>query len=689
MSHSDNHANRLAHISGVHLRALLELPGGERVADLLGDERGYLLADWHRDNVGHGRYPLDPRDGKPTMNPFVDELLAIPVELIAPLLAERGVDIPTRAECDEWLAAQERDGGDAVDGELELWRAANVGDPDLYASAPAEARICGVPISVYDALEPHEQKRVAEGKVIAPARAPLFVARWLARQHLTARVRLPGKRNRAWMRTLVRVDQTWYRYERTAPGEPLRWVAHTDPEWLPGLLQSTLGGLWCVNDDRRRSGDTVTHHYSLKSWNPDTRALREVEAALAGLLAVGSGTRARELADHYGTLHGVYGGGVRVRVRNGLLDPDTGTLLPATPLWFSSTVIAADYDHRLDPYADSEWLRMLRTQWPDDPGAVACLQQWFGYVLSGRTDLQKWMLVLGPSGSGKSIIASVLGALVGTVTATKLDTLNGTFGLQSLYETGATLALMSDIRFGARESSTAVGNLLAITGEDEVTVERKHKTAVDALLGVRFHASANEMPRWNDNTNALARRALLLETTRSFRGTDDEDHGLRDRIIANELPHVLRWAVEGLALLNAAGGLFTLSSRADELHAEMAELSSTVRTFVNECCVLGAADDYVSLAALFRVWRKWAEENNTGTGLSQNKFRAALTALYLDPLKPGQKKMPDGQVGKWAVVWGVKRAECAYTDRAQFGSGAQRRTISTDERASSDPYSNN
>jgi putative DNA primase/helicase len=384
------------------------------------------------------------------------------------------------------------------------------------------------------------------------------------------------------------------------------------------------------------------------------------------------------LADVYGQHHHAYSGGTRVLVRNGVLDIETGQVTLNTPLWFSLARIEAHYDHRADPYADGDWLRMLHDQWGDDPGAVTCLQQWFGYVLSGRTDLQKWMLIIGPSGSGKSIIADVLGTLLGVVNATKLDTLNSQFGLQALYETGATLAVMSDIRFGARDSSTAVGNLLAVTGEDEVTIERKYKTAVSARLPVRFHGSANEMPRWSDNSSALQRRALILETSRGFRGTDDDDPGLKRRIIlGGELSQVLRWAVEGLALLNASGGRFTRSSGADELDAELSELSSPVRTFVNECCEIGTGEDFVDLKPLYTVWQGWAETNNTGKGMSQNKFRAALKALYLDPVKPGQKALPDGKPGKWLVVWGVRRAQTTVIGRSPNGLPVQR-VVSTD-----------
>ncbi len=667
------------HVSGAHLAKLWDVDPTDPLSSIVGDDIARIIVEWQRETIDYGRYLTDHHTGKPHLDPWVEDVPVIPIDMVAEGFADRAVTVPTRQEVREFAEA---DG--SPDPEIELMRARWVADPDLNATtSAAEKRINGVPESIFKALPSDEDRtKVMDGRVIAPPQAPTYTARWLARHRFMVRHPLPRvagsrRRRKAWMRTLIRIDQTWYSYERTAAGDPPRWVAHTDPEWMRGRLREALADLWYVKVKTSTVGGVETHTYSLKAWNPDTRTLAMVEDALADALAVGTGTCARELPDAYGRDQHTYSGGTRVLVRNGVLDISTGTASLNTPLWFSLSRVEADYDHDADPYADSDWLRMLRSQWPDDPGAITCLQQWFGYVLSGRTDLQKWMLIIGPSGSGKSIIADVLGKLLGIVSATKLDTLNSQFGLQALYETGAQLAVMSDIRFGARDSSTAVGNLLAVTGEDEVTIERKYKTAVSARLRVRFHGSANEMPRWSDNSSALQRRALILETTRGFRGTDADDPGLKHRIIAGELGQVLRWAIEGLALLNAAGGRFTRSTHADELDAELSELSSPVRTFVNECCEIGTADDFVDLRPLYTVWQGWADTNNTGKGMSQNKFRAALKALYLDPVKPGQKAMPDGQPGKWLVVWGIRGAATTVTERGQYGQPVSR-VVSTD-----------
>ena len=59
------------------------------------------------------------------------------------------------------------------------------------------------------------------------------------------------------------------------------------------------------------------------------------------------------------------------------------------------------------------------------------LQEYIGYILSGRTDLQKMLLLIGPTRSGKGTIARMLAALVGRGHAVgpTLASLGTNFGL--------------------------------------------------------------------------------------------------------------------------------------------------------------------------------------------------------------------------------------------------------------------
>ncbi|MCZ4534234.1 phage/plasmid primase, P4 family [Gordonia terrae] len=667
-------------MTGAHLADLLGKTHAIPLSDLLGDELSATVVTWNVQTLRHGAAfaDYDPGSGRmrrsaagkvlTTADPAASEVLAVPIALIEEFLLTHGIEVPSRKDCEDWARAERAEGGDGTDPEEARRRAEYIVDPDLIGLiGPAEKRVCGVPQSIFDTLEPHEQKKVLAGRVISGPNSPLAVARYLARQHFAKTIRATGKGGRyrrILPRTLVRIDQTWYQYTAASSGDPERWHARTDPEWIGGELRDVLGRFHYVHT-RRENKQNV---YSLRWWNPTEKAISEVEKALAGLLSAGSGTHARELGDLYGWRRRFYADtGNWVLCRNGVLDVSTGTLRPTTPLWFSLNRIEADYDPKAT-YTDSRWLDTLRAQWSDDPDAITCLQQWFGYVLSGRNDLQRWMMVLGPKGSAKSLIATVLTALVGNVGELGLDSLNSPFGLQQTYETGASLAVMSDMRFGGRDTSMALGRLLAITGGDIVDVNRKHKVPVAVTLPVRFHGSANEMPRISDHSGALLSRMLVLETTQVFRGTDRDDPGLLRHVLTSELGQVLRWALDGLRLLDLAGGSFTVSAAAAELLDEIADDMSNVRQFVRDCCEQ-REDVYVKLPELFKVWDAWAAANKTGERMSQNAFRKALRSLSdgnATSIKPGQTKN-DG-----AVVYGIATAKFETTHIDNFGGEVMR-----------------
>ena len=87
-------------------------------------------------------------------------------------------------------------------------------------------------------------------------------------------------------------------------------------------------------------------------------------------------------------------------------------------------------------------------------------------MLSGRTDLHKILLLVGPTRAGKGAIARVLAALVGkgNVAGPTLASLGTNFGLSPLL--GKPLAVVSDARLGAGNAHQVVERLLSISGED-------------------------------------------------------------------------------------------------------------------------------------------------------------------------------------------------------------------------------
>jgi putative DNA primase/helicase len=276
--------------------------------------------------------------------------------------------------------------------------------------------------------------------------------------------------------------------------------------------------------------------------------------------------------------------------------------------------------------------------WGGDTESLALLAEYVGYVLSGRTDMQKMLLLIGPTRSGKGTIARALTALLGRghVTGPTLASLGTNFGLSPLL--GKPLAVISDARLGDTPSHTVVERLLSITGEDMLTVDRKYREPWSGKLPTRFVILSNELPKFRDSSGAIANRLLILQMTESFLGREDRT---LDKRLAAKLPGILNWALEGLNRLTD-NDRFTVPDSSEDAANLMMDLASPMSAFVRDCCVRTPDPSAippdenivrVSRDALYAAWKSWADENGHQAG-SKSTFGRNLRAVVPD-LKSG------------------------------------------------------
>jgi putative DNA primase/helicase len=318
-----------------------------------------------------------------------------------------------------------------------------------------------------------------------------------------------------------------------------------------------------------------------------------------------------------------------------------------TPRFFS--VNALDYD--FDPQAarPSQWLDFLRKLWPKDESTIVALQEWFGYCLLPDTSQQKILMIVGPKRSGKGTIARVLRGLVGmdNTGAPTLAGLGTNFGLWPLLD--KMIAVVSDARLSGRTDTAVVTErLLAISGEDAQTVDRKNMRPVTAKLPVRFLILTNELPKLNDPSGALAGRLIVLRQTKSWYG--QEDTRLTDKLLT-ELPGILLWSIEGWKRLQARGR-FVQPDSALKLVRDMEDLSSPIGAFLREHCVLGPGLE-VPCRGLFERWKKWCEEAGHQHHGSEQTFGRDLRSAVpgLDDRRPRQD---GGSRQRWYVGVGLR-----------------------------------
>lgn len=417
--------------------------------------------------------------------------------------------------------------------------------------------------------------------------------------------------------TLYRWRGGWWSWDR------VKWVEKNDEAMRGELYPYTGDKVYMVGEEA-------------KPWCPDKRKIANLMDALASVCLLPAEVEQPSWLDENRRT------GVIVACRNGLLDMESGYLLDPTPAYFNTVATLFDFDP--DAPEPKAWLDFLDTLWPDAPLSKEVLQQWFGYLVSGRTDLQKMLLMVGAKRGGKGTILDIMSAMVGgSVYGVTAADLVGTFGLQDAV--GRSLITIADARFGGRTGETAVERLLKISGEDEMAVNRKHKGFWRGKLQARVVVASNELLEMEDASGAIVDRFITLTLKRSWLGREDLTLGARLDAV---LPGIFNWALDGLDLLTKRGR-FTTPEGADEAHRDMSEMASVVGHFVREMCHVGIEELVVAKMDLFDAFAIWCRRNSVQV-VSRLVFGKKLKAAFPDVRRHQKREGKSGVTECYAGI---------------------------------------
>ena len=394
--------------------------------------------------------------------------------------------------------------------------------------------------------------------------------------------------------------------------------------------------VWRFLDQAERMLGTPDGKVKKAAFNPNHSRVANVCEALAAICQLDS----RLEAPFWLAEQSAPPAGELMAVANGLLHVPTGTLYRSTANFFGQSTSGVVFNASAPE--PKLWLNFLREVFGTDNEAVEALQNWFGYVLTPNTSLQKLLLIVGPPRSGKGTIARVLTGIVGdhSVAAPTIASLSAQFGLSALI--GKPVAIISDARFGQRsDPATVAERLLSISGEDAIGVARKFKPDWTGRLPTRFMLLTNELPHFNDSSGAISKRFIVLQLIESFLGR--EDPKLSEKLIT-ELPGILNWARIGYGRLQERGFFVQPASAKDAIET-MESMASPIGQFIRERCRV-AAGLQTTVGELFQAWENWCLFQNRRAGTAQTfgrDLRAALPHIKItQPRHLKQKRVYEG-----------------------------------------------
>lgn len=309
-------------------------------------------------------------------------------------------------------------------------------------------------------------------------------------------------------------------------------------------------------------------------------------------------------------------------VQNGVLDLNTGQLVTPGP----DQYITKQGGTAFDPQATCpRWRRFIEEIAAGDPAWVRFTQTLLGYLLMGGNPEQKFVILNGAGANGKSTLMAIISTLLGGYGLTVEPAI---FMLRRQMNAGGLSEHVVRLR-GARivwTSEVSEGELL---NEDFV----KRSSGGDLLTGRAVYArhtieflprfvalmATNHLPIIKGDDHAIWRRILVLPFNRIFT-EPEQDKELIQKLLA-ELPGILNWCLEGLALYRQEGLVVPASIQA--AGAEYREDMDLLADWMTQQCVLDPQATS-STGPLFNDYMRFNADDTVSQRLSVRAFGRKL-----------------------------------------------------------------
>lgn len=214
-----------------------------------------------------------------------------------------------------------------------------------------------------------------------------------------------------------------------------------------------------------------------------------------------------------------------------------------------------------------------------DPAVAAVLQEMFGYCFYGSTEAETAFFLVGNGSNGKSVIAHQLKNIIGqqNITAMSIETLTTrNFATSSLVGKRLNLTGEEESKFIKSDKFKAL-----VSGE-VITAERKFGNTFEFEPRAKFIFLTNELPTFSGVNYGITRRLKIIPFYKEFKPRH-RDNNLKRYLSNNELPGIIRWALEGATRLLQNNFVFTESASVDAAVREFeSDSSSAIRFFRDE-----------------------------------------------------------------------------------------------------------
>ncbi len=286
---------------------------------------------------------------------------------------------------------------------------------------------------------------------------------------------------------------------------------------------------------------------------------------------------------------------------------------------YRTSQIPVSYSRDADAPRFRQFLQEIFRDDSDRRDKTIALLEMIGYSMVAHCEYERFIILIGAGANGKSVILSILEALLGSENTVGVQPSQFDNRFQRAHLQHKLANIVTEIKQG---EVIADAELKAIVSGEPSTVENKHKDPFTLRPYATCWFATNHMPHTRDFSEALFRRALILKFDRVF--TDDEKDTSLTGTLKNELPGILNYALGAYA--NAVMNGFTKPESSEVAKQEWRLEADQVQQFTEDCCKK-SPDEELQSSMLYSAYKWWADANGIHRTLTQKSFRDRLTRL--------------------------------------------------------------
>jgi putative DNA primase/helicase len=324
---------------------------------------------------------------------------------------------------------------------------------------------------------------------------------------------------------------------------------------------------------------------------------------------------------------------VQINLKNGTFEvtPKGQTLRPHSPNDFLTYVLPFGYD----PEATCPIFQKFLDRVLPEKEKQVLLAEFFAYVFlrHGTLKAEKVLILLGNGANGKSVVFEIANALFGeeNVCSYSLKSLTDASGYYRANLQNKLLNYASEIDKGINPDI-----LKKLASGEPCEVNVKYQTPFEIKDYATLFFNANEMPKDIEHTDAFHRRLVII----SFDVTipeEEQDKRLPAKIIENELPGVLNWALERLnGLLERES--FSIPESVKRTMDEYRKESNSVFQFLDEAGYSASAVEKILVTDVYTEYRTYCTEGGFQP-MNRTNFKKQLSYRKFQLLEAGGRKL--------------------------------------------------